>query len=214
MVDAPRLVEPTAKRVRAFRDGAVVLDTVAARLVWADRPYPAYYVPRSDLRGEVEVRSFDGVDALDGYVHVPWDAVDAWFEEDEEVIVHPRDPHARVDILRSSRHVQVAIDGVAVADSVRPTLLFETGLPTRYYLPVTDLRVDLLRPSDRVTSCPYKGHASYWSVQVNDRLVRDVVWTYKTPLWESAKIAGLAAFFNERVDLTVDGVVQERPTRR
>jgi uncharacterized protein (DUF427 family) len=143
-----------------------------------------------------------------------WDRVDAWYEEDEEVFVHPRDPYHRVDVLESSRHVQVLIDGVTVADTHRPRLLFETGLPTRYYLHPLDVRLDLLRPSQTHTRCPYKGVASYWSAQVGDAVLEDVVWSYQAPIPESAKIAGLLSFFNEKVDLIVDGERQERPRTR
>ncbi len=151
------------------------------------------------------------VPELHGLIRFDWEAMDHWFEEDEEVIVHPRDPHKRVDILSSSRHVQVAVNGLTVADSRHPRLLFETGLPTRYYLPLVDVRMDLLRPSTTVSRCPYKGTASYWSVQAGDELVPDLAWSYPSPLAESAKIAGLVSFFNEKVDLTVDGVLQDRP---
>jgi uncharacterized protein (DUF427 family) len=151
------------------------------------------------------------VEELRQLVRFDWEAMDAWFEEDEEVYVHPRDPYKRVDILASGRHVEVIVDGVKVADSHQPRLLFETGLPTRYYLPQTDLRPDLLRPSSTTTRCPYKGTAEYWSVEVNGIVHDDLVWVYRTPTLESAKIAGLACFFNERVDLYVDGVLQERP---
>ena len=153
------------------------------------------------------------VEELRGLVRFDWDAMDAWFEEDEEVYVHPRNPYTRVDVLASSRHVQVLVDGVTVADSHRPRLLFETGLPVRYYLPLVDVRMDLLRPSATTTRCPYKGTATYWAVEVGGRLYEDLVWTYKAPLPESAKIAGLLAFYDDRVDLHVDGVSQEHPRR-
>jgi uncharacterized protein (DUF427 family) len=151
------------------------------------------------------------VEELRELIRFDWEALDHWFEEDEEVFVHPRDPYKRVDVLASSRHVQVEINGVTVADSHRPTLLFETSLPTRYYLPLTDVRLDLLRPSSRTSRCPYKGTAAYWSVQAGDELAEDVLWTYRTPVPESQKISGLVCFFNERVDLTVDSVRLERP---
>ena len=138
-------------------------------------------------------------------IRLRWEAMDAWFEEDEQVFVHPRDPHTRIDVLSSSRHVRVECNGVVLAESRQPRLLFETGLPVRFYLPLPDLRMDLMVPSETVTRCPYKGTASYWSVELGQRVERDLVWTYTTPLAEVAKIAGLAAFWNERVDLYVDG---------
>ena len=144
-------------------------------------------------------------------VRFDWDAMDHWFEEDEEVYTHPRDPYTRVDILASSRRVQVEVDGVTVADSTSPRLLFETGLPTRYYLPKTDVRMDLLRHTDTSTGCPYKGTAEYWSIDVNGRTHPDIAWSYKAPFAESQKIAGLIAFYNEKVDLVVDGLRLDRP---
>jgi uncharacterized protein (DUF427 family) len=137
--------------------------------------------------------------------------MDEWLEEDEPVYTHPRDPYKRVDILASSRHVRVAVDGVTVADSVRPRILFETGLPPRYYLPLSDIRAELLIPSETQTRCPYKGTAGYWSVDTGHGMHRDLVWIYRAPLPESQKIAGLACFYNERVDLYIDGELQERP---
>jgi len=134
-----------------------------------------------------------------------------WFEEDEEIAIHPRDPHTRIDVLDSSRHVQVVVDGVTVADTHHPRLLFETGLPTRYYVPKVDVRMDLLEPTDTLTGCPYKGTAHYWSVRIGERLVRDLAWSYPHPIPESHKVAGLVCFFNERVDLVVDGERLERP---
>jgi uncharacterized protein (DUF427 family) len=144
-------------------------------------------------------------------VRFEWDALDEWLEEDELVYVHPRNPYTRVDILASSRRVQVMLDGVTLADSHQPRILFETNLPPRYYLPLSDLRMELLRPSTTVSHCPYKGTANYWHVELDGRVYEDHVWIYRTTLPESAKITGLAAFYNEKVDLAVDGVMMERP---
>ncbi len=147
-------------------------------------------------------------------VRLDWDAMDAWFEEDEEVFTHPRDPYTRVDILPSSRHVRVEVDGVTVAESASPRLLFETGLPVRHYLPKPHVRMDLLTPTTLVSHCPYKGRAEYWSVRAGGATHEDLVWSYRAPLPESQRIAGLVCFFEERVDLYVDGVLQERPATR
>lgn len=144
-------------------------------------------------------------------VRFEWSALDEWLEEDEPVYVHPRDPYKRVDILASSRHVQVRVGGVLLADSHAPRILYETSLPPRYYLPLPDVRQEFLRPSTTTSSCPYKGKASYWSVDINGELHPDLVWIYRTPLPESQKIAGLACFYNEKVDLTIDGVPLARP---
>ena len=151
---------------------------------------------------------------LRGAIRLEWDAMDAWFEEDEQVFTHPRDPYTRVDLLPSSRHVRIEVDGVTIAESPKPTLVFETNLPMRYYLPRTHVRMDLLTPSDTTSHCPYKGEAEYWSATVDGDIPADVAWSYRTPLPESQRIAGLIAFYAERVDVYVDGVLQERPVTR
>ncbi len=151
------------------------------------------------------------LEQLRDLVRIDWDAMTDWFEEDEPVYTHPRDPYTRVDILASSRHVRVEVDGVTVADSRSPRILFETGLPPRYYLPITDTRMDLLRPSSTETHCPYKGMATYWSIETKNGVHQDLVWTYRSPLPESQKIAGLACFYNEKVDIYLDDVLQDRP---
>jgi uncharacterized protein (DUF427 family) len=148
------------------------------------------------------------------YVAFYWDKADAWFEEDDEVFRHARDPYHRVDVLQSSRHVQVRIGDVIVADSRRPRLLFETGLPVRYYVPKLDVRQDLLVPTPTRTRCPYKGEAVYWSVQVGADRLEDIAWSYPAPIPEAPKIENLVAFFDEKVDVVVDGVLRERPVTR
>ncbi|WP_063054691.1 DUF427 domain-containing protein [Nocardia salmonicida] len=234
-------VETGQKRVRVYLRGKLVADTLRPLLVWEVPYYPTYYVPLTDVRADLDPNGITehspsrgdatGYDvAVEGmraegaalrYLDSPLtelkDAVRLdiaafdWFEEDEQVFVHPRDPYSRVDILGSSRHVRVEIDGVTVADSHSPRILFETGLPARYYLPLTDVRMDLLSASDTHTSCPYKGTADYWNVRVGDTEHPDVVWIYRTPLPESQKVAGLACFYNEKVDIYLDGVRQDRP---
>ncbi|MGP4015796.1 DUF427 domain-containing protein [Saccharopolyspora sp. 5N708] len=232
--------EPSAKRVRTYLGGRLVADTRHPVLVWEHPYYPTYYIPAEDVRAELratgETRLTDGLGdgevydvlvdgttaegaavrftdstALRDLVRLSWSAMDQWFEEDEPVYVHPRDPYKRVDILPSSRHVVVRIGGVVVADSRHPHILFETGLPPRYYLPLTDVRMDLLRPSGRQTQCPYKGTATYWHVLVDGTEHSDIVWTYPTPLPESQKIAGLACFYDEHVEITIDGQRQQPP---
>ena len=150
------------------------------------------------------------VAALAGLVTFAWQGPLTWFEEDEPLLVHARDPHKRVDVVRSSRSVRVEVDGELLAESRRPLLLFETGLPTRFYLPPDDVRVELV-PSETASTCPYKGVASWWSARVGDRLLEDVAWSYPVPVPENPRIAGLICFRNERVDLTVDGERLERP---
>jgi uncharacterized protein (DUF427 family) len=230
-------VERSAKRVRTYLGGRAVADTTHALLVWEVPYYPAYYFPLDDVDrsalkptgetkhspsrgdGQIHAVTSGGSEAaalvytesplteIQGHVRFEWDDMDAWFEEDEEVFFHPRDPYTRVDILHSSRHVRVEVDGVTVADSHSPRILFETGLPARYYLPKTDVRLDLLKHTDTVTHCPYKGSAEYWTVNGG----KDLAWSYRTPLPESEKVAGLIAFYNEKLDIYIDGELEERP---
>ena len=148
---------------------------------------------------------------LSGYVTFDWDQMDAWYEEEEEVFEHARDPQKRVDVLASSRAVEIRFDGRLLASSTRPHLLFETTLPTRYYLPPDDVNFDLLEPSSLVTRCPYKGVARFWSVAGAGNEGRDVAWSYPDPIAENPKIEGLVAFYNERLDITLDGELLERP---
>ncbi len=153
----------------------------------------------------------EGLEPLAGLVVFRWHLMDAWYEEDDEVFVHPRDPYHRVDVLNSSRHVKVSIGGELIAETRRPRLLFETTLPTRYYIPRLDVRMDLLEPTQTSSRCPYKGVASYWSVTAAGTVHADVAWSYKSPIPECPKIENLIAFFNERVDLDVDEEHLERP---
>ncbi|CAM5628814.1 hypothetical protein SCANM63S_06236 [Streptomyces canarius] len=136
--------------------------------------------------------------------------LDHWYEEEEEIFVHPRDPHKRVDALPSSRRLVVEIDGTVVADTHRPVLLFETGLPTRYYIPREDVRLDLFEPTDHHTACPYKGTAESWSWRGESDIPANIVWSYPDPLPAVGPVKGLLAFYNEAVDITVDGERQER----
>ncbi|MBV9916127.1 MAG: DUF427 domain-containing protein [Solirubrobacterales bacterium] len=149
--------------------------------------------------------------ALKDRIAFYWNRVDRWYEEDDEVLVHPRDPYHRVDVLSSDRHVRVSLDGQLLAESVRPTALFESNLPPRWYLPREEVLVPLL-DSETVSRCPYKGEASYHSVQLSSgEVVSDLVWCYRAPIAEASRIEGLVCFFNERVDIELDGELQERP---
>jgi uncharacterized protein (DUF427 family) len=205
----PGHVEPCPRRVRGRLDGEIVVDTTAAVYVWDHPRYPRYAFPAADVSLDTSAMARDGE-----LVAVPWDAVDAWFEEDEQIYVHPRNPYARVDALRSSRHVRVERDGVLLAESDHPVILFETGLPPRTYFDRSAVQWSVLRPSDTRTQCPYKGVTTdYWSFLdiEDDRLIPDVAWSYAFPTPAVAAIAGLVAFYDERVDVWVDGVAQERP---
>jgi len=150
---------------------------------------------------------------LRGMLVLSWQpgVLDRWLEEDELVASHPRDPHKRVEAIASSRHVVVELDGVRLADSRRPVLLFETSLPTRYYVPEEDVDQAALTATTNRSHCPYKGVADrYWSVLGQPRAT-DVAWSYSAPLPAVSKVAGMVAFYNELVDITLDGVPQRRP---
>lgn len=234
-------IEKSSRRVRVMLGGEIVADTVRPLLVWEKPYYPTYYFPEEDVktdlmvdtgetrrspsRGEaaqyvVKVNGSEGtaysypepkIEELGGYYAFVWNTMDHWFEEEEEVFVHPRDPYTRIDILPSSRRVRVEIDGVTVADTRNACFLFETGLPVRYYMPKTDVRMDLMRPTETATHCPYKGTARYWSAEVNGETHEDILWGYDAPLPESQKVLGQVCFYNEKVDIYVDEELEERP---
>ncbi|MHB8589626.1 MAG: DUF427 domain-containing protein [Candidatus Dormibacteraceae bacterium] len=236
-------IELSPRRVRAYFDDKLIVDSQKVLLVFETKRPPVYWFPTADVRmdllalkapaarsgsvtqrwrsntgGRVEedlawsyAKPASDLAPLEGYVAFYWNAIDRWFEEDEEVFVHPRDPYTRVDTVHSSRHVRVEVDGQVIAETKRPILLFETGLPTRYYIPWLDVRVELLEATDTVTHCPYKGVASYWTLRVGDKIYRDFVWAYPRPIPEIPKIENLLCFYNEKVDVYLDGVLQERP---
>jgi uncharacterized protein (DUF427 family) len=147
---------------------------------------------------------------LDGHVVLDFDGFDSWYEEDEEVFSHPRDPYHRVDVRRSSRPLRIEVEGELVAETTRPTLVFETNLHTRFYFPREDVKVKLERTAQR-TFCPYKGEASYWAFEAGGRTIENLLWSYEEPLEDAAGLTGLMAVFDEVVDVTVDGERRERP---
>jgi|SRR5581483_5256834 len=233
-------LEPCPKRVRVVVAGETIADSRDVMLLQEAGHQPIYYFPSGDVRssclepsdrhtrcprkgkasyydiqaGDTVVEAgawyypsvLDGAPAqLAGMIAFYWNRMDQWFEEDEEVFVHPRDPYHRVDIVASDRHVRVLLDGEVLADSTRPVALFESNLPVRWYLPRQDVRAEL-KDSDTVTRCPYKGVASYHKVSG-----QDLVWCYRDPIQEAARIQGLVCFFNEQVDIELDGELQERP---
>lgn len=161
----------------------------------------------------VRVYTEPAIDQLTGTARFEWDALDSWFEEDEEVFVHPRNPYTRVDALRSTRQVRIELDGVVLAESCSPVMVFETGLPTRYYFNPTEVNLRHLVATNTVTSCPYKGTTShYWSVSIADMFLPDLAWAYDFPTRQLLPIAGLISFYNEKVDVVIDGERLPRPT--
>ena len=197
-------------------DGSLLPDVFARPVLDPSVPFSAHTTAGEavDVRANGETSPGAGLRLTDpdlaGYVVLDFPAFDGWSEEDEPIVGHPRDPFHRIDVLASSRHLRLELDGHVLAESSRPMLLFETMLPVRYYLPRGDVRAKLVR-SDTHTYCAYKGKASYWSANVGGRLVPDLAWTYREPLTDASRVAGLVAFFNERVDVVLDGQRSERP---
>lgn len=185
--------------------GRIVFDPSVPFEIRTTQGEPLTIRARAGDRAAAAFRADDA--ALAGHVIVDFGGFDAWYEEDELNVGHPRDPFHRIDIVHSSRTVRVERDGAAIAESSDPYLLFEPPLPVRYYLPAEDVRTDLLRASDTRTFCAYKGRASYLSLAGED----DLAWTYPAPLREAAEVTGRIAFFNERIDIVVDGTRLERP---
>ncbi|HZO06300.1 MAG TPA: DUF427 domain-containing protein [Solirubrobacterales bacterium] len=208
-------VAPVPRRLRGMLDDELVFDTTRALYFWDKPYYPQYNVPLEDVRGDFSEREFarvyrDGPAA--GTVNFEWKGLDSWFEEDEQVFVHARNPYARVDALRSSRHLRVERDGVVLAEADAVVIVFETGLPPRHYFERTAVRFEHLEPSELVTECPYKGRTSeWWSVRTGETLHADLAWSYDFPTRQLLPIAGLVAFFDERVDTYVDGELLARP---
>jgi uncharacterized protein (DUF427 family) len=233
-------LEPTPKRIRVQVGGETIADSRRAMLLHESGLQPIYYFPPDDVRWDVPepsdrhtpcpkkgqasyftLRVGEHV-VENGAWHYPdpipdappikdliafyWDRMDRWLEEDEEVGVHPRDPYHRIDILRSDRHVRVSLDGRLLAETRRAVALFESNLPPRWYIPREDVLVEL-EPTDTVTHCPYKGTAGYYSAAG----VKDLIWHYEDPLPEAGRIKELLCFFNEKVDLELDGESQKRP---
>jgi uncharacterized protein (DUF427 family) len=153
----------------------------------------------------------DDLQTLEGMVTFDWWGALQWFEEDERVFAHARDPFKRVDVIPSSRHVEVFMDGTRLADSHSPLLLFETYLPTRYYLPPEDVSFDRLTSSATTTMCPYKGVSRHWAIEGANGNETDIAWAYPDPVPENPRIKDRVCFYNERVDLVVDGEPQPRP---
>ncbi len=153
----------------------------------------------------------DGAESLKDRIAFYWERMEHWYEEDEEVFVHPRDPYHRVDVLPSTRRIRISLGGEVLAESDRAMALFESNLPTRWYLPREDVRAEL-EPTDTATRCPYKGIASYYAVRLADgETVKDLIWYYDDPLAAVQNIAGRLCFFNERVDVVLDGEPEGRP---
>ncbi len=234
-------VQPVAKWLRVKLGGETIADSRRAALLYRFGSLPLYVVRADDVvegaltreeaapedagalgeltlwtvRGGQEVRPGAartyGHELLEGWVELDWHAMDEWWEEGERIHVHPRDPYHRIDILPTPRRLRVSVCGVTVAETEGAKVLFETTLPPRWYIPRSDVRLELLEPSDRRTRCAYKGEASYLSLAADGVAEADIAWTYPEPWREAEPVAGHVCFFDERVDLEIDGELQERP---
>lgn len=200
--DAVAYLEPFRRRVRAVKGGRTVVDSERVLLVHRPGQAPGYAIAAEDVDG---VGSSPDPDAP-GYVTVPWDAADEWYEEEEQVFGHPRNPYHRVDSLRATRRLHVEAAGVTLVDTTETVAVFETALEPRLYVDPHLVRTDLLEASETRTYCPYKGTATYWHARVGGDVIQDIAWSYEDPLPESAPLGGLLSFDQTRV--TVD---QELP---
>ncbi len=234
--------EDQPRRIRAVLGGETVVDSRHGKMLHEHGHLPLYYFPEDEIRmdlleptdhhttcpwkGEASYWSvrvgdhvaenavwsypepLDTAPPLAGYYAFYWNKMDEWYEEDEVAIVHARDPYHRTDVVESSRHVKVSLNGELLADTTSAFAVFETGLPPRWYIPPEDVRDELFSDSDSHTGCAYKGFASYKSFGDED----DLAWYYPEPTRDFQRIAGRVSFYNERVDLEIDGELQERPT--
>ena len=197
-------IEDSPRWIRARLGGETVADSRRSKLLWEDLPFPVHVFPEEDVR--LDLIPGDAIRRHDGLVEIQWNAMDEWLEEEELQVGHARDPHHRIDTRRTSREVRVEIEGEIVAETNRAVVLFETGLPPRWYIPPEDVRVGLER-SDHRTACAYKGHATHYDAAGEEA----IAWSYEEPLRDALQVKGLVCFYNERVDLEIDGEPWERP---
>ena len=195
-------IEPFRRRVRATKDGRTVIDSERVLLVHRPGRPPVYAFPAVDVGDDVDMKVPEP--DTPGYVSVEWDGVDTWFEEDEEVFGHPRNPYHRVDCLRSGRKLLVEANGVTLVDCASTLVVYETALEPRLYVDPSYVRMDLLRPSETHSYCPYKGTASYWTAQIGNATVADIAWSYQDPLPESSPLGGFLCFDETRVTVHHD----------
>jgi uncharacterized protein (DUF427 family) len=202
--DEVAYLEASPRWIRGRLGGQTVVNSKRVRMLHESGRLPVWLFPEEDVRLDLLPES--AVERRHGLIEVDFRALDEWLEEDERQIGHPRDPYHRIDIRRTSRHVRVSIAGEPVADTTSALVLFETGLPPRWYIPREDLRAELT-PSELTTVCAYKGRASHWSVAGEEA----VAWSYEEPFHEVLPVRGFVAFYDERVDLELDGELRERP---
>ncbi|OAL49074.1 DUF427-domain-containing protein [Pyrenochaeta sp. DS3sAY3a] len=234
--EGPHKVEQTPRRVRGLFNGKFAFDTTSAYFVWEHPYYPQFYIPASSITPAAKLDKLDPVPnthssahfarltvdseqttrviifntpALPNLVKVDFPAISQWFEEDTRIYGHPKDPYKRIVILPSSRHIKISFQGVTLAETTNALILLETTLRPRYYIPPTHVNWEVLSESQTRSICPYKGEAEYYSVGVGGKEYGDLVWYYRYPTAESAEIAGRLSFYNEKVEVWVDGVKEE-----
>jgi uncharacterized protein (DUF427 family) len=193
-------IEPFRRRVRATKEGRTIVDSERVLLVHRPGGPPAYAFPVGDVDGVAAEAEPDAP----GYVRVAWDAADAWFEEEEQVFGHTRNPYHRVDCLRSGRRLVVEAAGVTLVDTASTLAVYETALEPRLYVDPGLVRTDLLEASTTHTYCPYKGTASYWHARIGEEVLIDVAWSYEDPLPESLPLARFLSFDQARVSVRHD----------
>ena len=232
-------LDRTAKRIRAFLAGEILADSTSAQLGYVTGRHPEYLIPASDITWANLVVDDVAVDDLlgsyrpirsaaggreigrshvdgpaNGLASFAFDAMDAWFEEDEQIWFHARDPFRRVEVIESGRQIEITVEGQVVARSSRPRLVTETGLPERWYVPRIDVDWTQLTSSETTSGCQYKGVANWWHVcQTGSDQLADVVWAYERPVPEANKLAGLVSFYAEHaaVETYLDGALQPKP---
>lgn len=234
--------DPVPQRIRGLLAEVCVFDTTRAKLLHETGHLPVYYIPDEDVderllepsstsshcphKGDARYWSIQAGDRiardavwaypqpiapasfLAGHKAFYWRELDAWFAEDEQLFGHPRDPYSRIDVYPTGRHIRILLDGEVLADTIRAKALFETALPTRWYIPPEDVRLELLEPSETITRCAYKGLASHWHALGHE----DVAWKYPDPQHDAEPVRDMIAFYNERVDVEIDGTAEERPS--
>lgn len=224
-----RYWEPWPRRMRAIVSGETVLDSRRGVYFYETGAFPVHYFPLEDVRQDLLVavgtdrwglrvgdrlvedgitaspRDAGGAELLPGYVTLDYPAMDRWFEEDDPIYAHPRDPYHRVDVRASSRHVVVRSNREVVAETDRPKLLFETAVPVRYYLPFADVNLALLAISETLSECPYKGDGQHWHLTVGEQTVEDAAWSLPHPLPEGMAAAEHICFYPNKVEIKVDG---------
>ncbi|PVH83696.1 DUF427-domain-containing protein [Cadophora sp. DSE1049] len=234
--EGPHKMEDTPRRVRGLLGGKYIFDTLEAKYVWEHPYYPYFYVPHDAFAMNVQfekviskkgfyiakltagTKSTDRVIVfetsnreLSNLVRIEVSALDAWFVEDEKLLgPHPKDPYKRIETIPSSREIRIEVDGVVVAKSLQNVFLFETMLRPRFYLDPTMVNWEVLRESETISYCPYKGMANYYHLNVNGKEIEDAVWYYKYPTAESALVAGRLCFYNEKVDVFIDDVKEKK----